>query len=182
MIEINDGRDVAQGLHFDLEYENILTCTTKGRSGQVLSAGYAKNPQFGLKMSTQVKKIGCANLKSLVELDKLLFIDADIIMELATFVREGNTFKADPETGAHDDLVMCMVIFSWLIQQKYFKELLESDLRSKMRDEMEAQIEHDMVPFGFILDGREELEPEVKGGDVWFPVQSLFNGWTGRSW
>ena len=177
MIEINDGRDVAQGLHFDLEYENILTCTTKGRAGQILSAGFSKNPQFGLKMTAPVKKIGCMNLKTLIETDKLLLIDADIISELSTFVRQGNTFKADLESGAHDDLVMCMVIFSWLIQQKYFKELLESDMRSRMRDEMEAQIIHDMVPFGFIIDGREDLEPELIAGDLWYPVDSIWN-WT----
>lgn len=173
LIEVNDGRDVAQGLHYDLEYENILTCTTKGRAGQVLSSGYSKNPQFGLKMTTPVKKIGCANLKSLIEMDKLLLIDADIIAELATFVRQNNTFKADLETGAHDDLVMCMVIFAWLVQQKYFKELLESDIRARMRDEIESQIEHDMVPFGFILDGRQDIEPEVIAGDVWFPVETI---------
>ncbi len=177
LIEINDGRDVAQGLHYDLEYENILTCTTKGRAGQILSSGYSKNPQFGLKMTTPVKKIGCANLKSLIEMDKLLLIDADIIAELATFVRQGNTFKADLETGAHDDLVMCMVIFSWLVQQKYFKELLESDIRSRMRDEMESQLIHDMLPFGIISDGREEQEPEVIAGDVWYNVESIWN-WT----
>lgn len=174
LIEINDGRDVAQSLHYDLEYENILTCTTKGRAGQILSAGFSKNPQYGLKMTAPVKKIGCANLKSLIEMDKLLLIDVDIIMELSTFVRINNSYKADLEAGNHDDLVMCMVIFSWLIQQKYFKELLESDIRSRMRDEIESQIEHDMVPFGFILDGREDQEPEVASGDVWFPVETVF--------
>lgn len=176
LIEINDGRDVANTLQFELEYENILTCTTKGRAGQILSPGFNKNPQFGLKMTPPVKKLGCANLKTLVETDKLVFVDFDIISELSTFISQGNgKYAADEDSGAHDDLVMCLVIFAWLIQQKYFKELNDSDLRSRMLDEFESQMEHDMVPFGFIVLGNEDLEPEVASGDVWYPVNTIVN-------
>lgn len=176
LIEVNDGRDVAQALHYDLEYENILKCTTKGRAGQVLSTGYSKNPQYGLKMSTAVKKIGCANLKALIESDKLLFIDFDIISQLATFVRQGNTYKADLETGAHDDLVMSMVLFAWLVQQKYFKELLNSDLRMHLHQELEDKIMHEVLPAPYIFDGLNDIEPEEIGGMVWYEIPSVYNG------
>ncbi len=175
LVEINDSREVTQSLHYELEYENILTCTTKGRAGQILSAGFTKNPQLGVKMSTPVKKIGCATLKSLVETDRIKFVDYDIVAEFASFVQVNKSYAADPDTDAHDDLIMCLVIFAWLVQQKYFKELVESDLRSRMKDEFESQMEHDMLPFGFIINGLEDVEPEVVGGDVWFPVQSITN-------
>jgi hypothetical protein len=161
------GRQVSESLHFDLEYDNILTTIMKGRNGQALSAGFAKNAQLGVKMTPPVKKTGCANLKTLIEMDQLVFVDFDIISELSTFVRDGKAFKADD--GYNDDLVMCMVILSWLVSQKYYKEMMDNDIRNKLKGEQEMMLEHDMLPFGFIVDGQEE-EGERISGDVWFPA------------
>ena len=81
-------------------------------------------------MTKGTKKIGTSNLKSLVEGDKLIINDFDIISELSTFISRGKSFEA--ETGSHDDLVMCLVIFSWLANQRYFKELTNVDVRGQM--------------------------------------------------
>ena len=153
LIEVNDiGDQVASILFFDLEYENVLMCAMRGRAGQIVGSGFSgKKSQLGVRMTSAVKKLGCSNLKTLLEDDKLMTCDYDIIAELTTFVQRKNTFMA--EEGCHDDLAMCLVIFSWLVAQDYFKEMTEQDVRKKIYEEQKNQIEQDMAPFGFILDG-----------------------------
>jgi len=171
LIEINDiGEQVANILHFDLEYDHILMCAMRGRAGQIVGQGFSGNKsQLGLKMSKTVKKIGCSNLKTLVEDDKLLFNDYEIISELTTFVQKNQSFEA--EEGANDDLSMCLVIFSWLVVQPYFKEMTDNDVRKRIYDEQKNQIEQDMAPFGFISDGLEEETVVIdQNGDRWLIV------------
>ena len=169
LVEINDiGEQVANILHFDLEYDHILMCAMRGRAGQIVGQGFSGNKsQLGLKMSKTVKKIGCSNLKTLVEDDKLIFNDYDIISELTTFIQRNQSFEA--EEGANDDLSMCLVIFSWLVVQPYFKEMTENDVRKRIYEEQKNQIEQDMSPFGFILDGINDSESTFvdASGDVW---------------
>ena len=153
LIEINDiGDQVANILHFDLEYDNLLMCSMRGRSGQVVGAGFSgKKSQLGVRMTAAVKKLGCSNLKTLLEDDKLLVCDYDIISELTTFTQKHNSFEA--EEGCNDDLAMCLFIFSWLVAQDYFKEMTDNDVRKRIYEEQKNQIEQDMAPFGFISDG-----------------------------
>ena len=145
-------------------------CAMRGRAGQIVGQGFSGNKsQLGLKMSKTVKKIGCSNLKTLVEDDKLLFNDYEIISELTTFVQKNQSFEA--EEGANDDLSMCLVIFSWLVVQPYFKEMTDNDVRKRIYDEQKNQIEQDMAPFGFISDGLEEETVVIdQNGDRWLIV------------
>ena len=174
LIEINDlGQQVADNLQFELEYDNMMMVTQRGRSGQVLGGGFSgRGNQLGLRMTKGTKKIGTSNLKSLIEGDKLLITDFDIIAELSTFISKGKSFEA--ESGATDDLVMCLVIFSWLANQRYFKELTNVDVRGQMFTEQQNAIEADMAPFGFIDDGLNDPEGNdgyfVDAGEVWQPV------------
>ena len=168
LCEVNDiGDQVASILNFDLEYPNVLMCAMRGRAGQIVGQGFSGNKtQLGVKMSVTVKKVGCANLKQIVEDDKLIFNDYDIINELTTFIQKKQSFEADE--GFHDDLVMCMVIFAWLVQQDYFKEMTDNDIRQRIYDEQKNQIEQDMSPFGFITTGLEGDEGFVTDGTVWY--------------
>ena len=168
LCEVNDvGDSVASILNFDLEYPNVLMCAMRGRAGQIVGQGFSGNKtQLGVKMSVTVKKQGCANLKQIVEDDKLTFNDYDIINELTTFIQKKQSFEADE--GFHDDLVMCMVIFAWLVQQDYFKEMTDNDVRQRIYDEQKNQIEQDMAPFGFITTGLEGDEGFVTDGTVWY--------------
>jgi hypothetical protein len=174
LIEINDlGQQVADNLQFELEYDNMMMVTQRGRSGQVLGGGFSgRGNQLGLRMTKGTKKIGTSNLKSLIEGDKLLITDFDIIAELSTFISKGKSFEA--ESGATDDLVMCLVIFSWLANQRYFKELTNVDVRGQMFTEQQNAIEADMAPFGFIDDGLNDPNGQdgyfVDAGEVWQPV------------
>jgi hypothetical protein len=138
----------------------------RGRAGQIVGQGFSGNKtQLGVKMSVTVKKVGCANLKQIIEDDKLIFNDYEIISELTTFIQKKQSFEADE--GFHDDLVMCMVIFAWLVQQDYFKELTDNDVRQRIYQEQKNQIEQDMSPFGFITTGLEGDEGFVDDGTVW---------------
>jgi hypothetical protein len=169
LIEVNDiGDQVANILHFDLEYDNILMCSMRGRAGQLVGSGFSgKKSQLGVRMTSSVKKLGCSNLKTLMEDDKLLTVDYDIISELTTFSQRHNSFEA--EEGCNDDLSMCLVIFSWLVAQDYFKEMTNNDVRKRIYEEQKNQIEQDMSPFGFISDGVNEMTSFVDtDGDRWY--------------
>jgi len=169
LIEVNDiGDQVASILHFDLEYDNVLMCAMRGRAGQIVGSGFSgKKSQLGVRMTAAVKKLGCSNLKTLLEDDKLLTVDYEIIAELTTFAQKHNSFEA--EEGCNDDLAMCLVIFSWLVAQDYFKEMTDNDVRKRIYEEQKNQIEQDMAPFGFIADGLDGGESFVdNSGDRWY--------------
>jgi len=129
LIEINNNPQVADILHMDMEYENVVKVFTGNKKAQELSNGFGRGIQLGVKMSPQVKRIGCSNLKTLVETDKLSIQDFDTISELTTFTAQGNTFKA--EEGANDDLAMSLVLFGWMTTQKYFKDIVNHDIRKQ---------------------------------------------------
>ena len=168
LCEVNDiGDQVASILNYDLEYSNVLMCSMRGRAGQVVGQGFSgKKTQLGVKMSKTVKKVGCSNLKTLVEEDKVVFKDYNIISELTTFIQKNNSFEA--EEGCNDDLAMCMVIYAWLVAQDYFKELTDQDVRKRLYEEQRNQLEQDMAPFGFIDDGVGETSFVDDQGDRWY--------------
>ena len=167
LVEVNDiGDQVASIIHFDLEYENLLMCAMRGRAGQIVGQGFSgTKTQLGVKMSKTVKKVGCSNLKTLIEDDKVVFRDYDIISELTTFIQKHHSFEA--EEGCNDDLAMCLVIYAWCVVQDYFKELTEQDVRKRLYEDQRDQIEQDMAPFGFVLDGLEEDSFVDADGDTW---------------
>ena len=168
LVEINDiGEQVASILNYDLEYENLLMCAMRGRNGQQVGSGFSgSRTQMGVRMTAAVKKLGCSNLKTLMEDDKIITNDYDVIAELTTFVQKKQSWEA--EDGCHDDLAMCLVIFAWLVAQDYFKEMTDTDVRKRIYEEQKNQIEQDMAPFGFILDGVDDEEEFVDGnGDRW---------------
>ena len=172
LVETNDlGQQIAEALQFELEYDNLLMTTQRGRAGQILGAGFSgRGSGFGVKMTKQIKKIGCANIKTLIESDKVIIQDFNIIEEMSTFIRKGQSWQADD--GANDDLMMCLVIFGWLSNQPFFKELTDTNARQMLYDEQQHLIEQDMAPFGFVDDGTPDHEKsEVdEYGTVWHPV------------
>ena len=173
LIEINDiGEQVATTMQFDLEYDNLIMSSMRGRAGQILGGGFSGGrAQLGVRTTKAVKRIGCSNLKQIIEDDKLIIEDLDMISELSTFIIKGSSFQADE--GCTDDLVACLFMFAWTTDQTYFKELTDMDIRSTMMKEQQDALEQDMAPFGFIVTG---LEDENIGevideyGTRWNPV------------
>jgi len=169
LCEVNDiGGQVADIMQFDLEYDNLLMCAMRGRAGQIVGQGFSHKSQLGIKMTSTVKKTGCSNLKALIEDDKLLINDYDIIAEMTTFIQKKQSFEA--EEGCNDDLAMCLVIFAWLSVQDYFRELTSDDVRKRIFEDQRESIEEDMAPFGFILNGTEEDSFVDEKGDTWNKV------------
>lgn len=166
LIEIQStGQQIANILHMDLEYENILKVTTGNKKQQQISAGHTKNAVLGVKTSPATKRIGCINLKSLIESKVLLVEDADIINELSTYVLKPNgTYSA--EVGSHDDLVSTLVTFAWLTTQQYFKEMMNHDLRKRMQEQYHTFNEESMLPIMELQNGLED-ETQVVNGDLW---------------
>ena len=169
LLETNDiGQQVADLLHYDMEYENIMTVGSDSKSGQYLSGGFKGKSALGVKTSKTVKRIGCASFKTLVENQKLLIHDADTISEISTFVEVGDTHKADE--GYHDDLVMPLVLFGWAFQDPFFRNLTDINQRKSIFEDQIRQIEDELTPFGFHNTGHAEQQvPMEKGnGDLWF--------------
>ena len=173
MVEVNDiGEQVANTLQFDLEYDNLVMASMRGRAGQILGAGFSGGrAQLGVRTTKAVKKVGCSNLKQLIEDSKLIIEDYDCVNELSTFIVKGASYAADD--GCNDDLVACMFLFGWATDQTYFKELTDNDIRKTMMKEQQDALEQDMAPFGFIINGLEDEnygESVDEFGTRWTPV------------
>jgi hypothetical protein len=165
LVETNSvGQQVVDILHYDLEYENIFRIESHDIKGQHIASGFKKGAAYGVKTSKTVKKIGCSNLKTLIETDKLTTTDFDTIAELNTFVRDKDSYKA--EEGNNDDIVMTLVLFSWLSAQSFFKEITNSDVRQRLLEERNIQMEEESLPIGILDDGLEE-EKHFDGEDLW---------------
>ena len=173
MIEVNDiGEQVANTMQFDLEYDNLVMASMRGRAGQVMGGGFSGGrAQLGVRTTKAVKRIGCSNLKQLVEDNKIIVEDLEIINELSTFIVKGQSFEADE--GCNDDLVSCLFLFAWATDQQYFKELADQDIRATMMREQQDALEQDMAPFGFVVNGLEDEnigEMVDEYGTRWNPV------------
>ena len=173
LIEVNDiGEQVANTLQFDLEYDNLCMASMRGRAGQVLGGGFSGGKaQLGVRTTKAVKKIGCSNLKQMVEDNKIIIEDYEVINELSTFIVKGQSFEADE--GCTDDLVACLFTFAWATDQTYFKELTNVDMRQTMMKEQQDALEQDMAPFGFVVNGLEDEnigEVVDEYGTRWNPV------------
>jgi hypothetical protein len=171
LVEINDnGQQVVDSLFEDYEYENILS-TVDIKSKIALTWGYGNKSYRGIRTTKSVKRLGCSIVKNLIEQQKLIIEDFDIIAELSTFIAKGTSFEADD--GSHDDLVMCLVLFSWATNQSFFADLTNTNLKERLYQEQMRQIEEDALPMplaGHIdVDGREF--DFVSGGSAWKVVE-----------
>ena len=166
LIETNNiGQQVVDILHYDLEYENIYKLEHHHIKGQAISGGFKRSTTFGVRTTKTVKKIGCANLKTLIENDKLILNDFDTIAELNTFARQRDSYGA--EEGNNDDLVMGLVLFGWLTAQSLFRDETDVDVRKQLLAEANMLINEELTPVGVFDDGR-EVESEVDSeGDLW---------------
>jgi hypothetical protein len=152
LVEVNDiGEQVSELLHFDFEYENILYTESAGRSGKRISSGFGRSVDKGIRTTKTVKSVGCSILKLMIEQDQLIINDFNTIQELSTFSRKGVSWEAEP--GSHDDLVMSLVLFSWLSDQMYFKEMTDINTLMKLRERTEQEMMEELMPFGIYDDG-----------------------------
>jgi hypothetical protein len=165
LIEINSSEQVAEILYSEYEYENIVF-VNRSTQGQTVNGGFGGGKtQLGVVTDKKIKRIGCSNFKSLVEEQKLLIHDADVISEISTFIQKRNSYEADD--GYHDDLVMPLVLFSWLTTNSYFKELTNINIRKELYEKRIQMIEDEITPFGIIDDGQDDQTYVDASGQVW---------------
>lgn len=164
LVEINNNPQIVEILHNDLEYENIVKVVTGNKKAQQISGGFGRGMQLGVRMSPLVKRIGCSNLKTLIESDKLLITDFDTISELTTFVAGRSSFEADE--GANDDMVTTLIVFAWMTTQKYFKDIVSHDLRKQLQLQEFSQVDEEILPIGELNNGL-DVPFVVEDGDVW---------------
>jgi len=148
LVEINDiGQQVSEILHYDFEVESLLYTESAGRSGKRISLGFTSNVDRGIRTTKSVKAIGCNMLKLMVEQDQLIVSDFDTINEMSTFSRKGTSYEA--EHGCNDDLIMCLVLFSWLTDQMFFKEITNINTMSMLKEQKEQALMDELLPIGF---------------------------------
>jgi len=146
LIEINDiGEQTANILYYDLEYENVLSTITE-KNRQII--GFGGDAKMGVRTTSAVKAIGCSTIKTMIEKEQISINDFEAVNEFGTFVPKGRSYEAD--SGCHDDLVMCLVLFAWATTQKYFIELTDTDFRSTLLKEMNDRAMEEIAPFGII--------------------------------
>jgi hypothetical protein len=166
LIEINDiGEQVGHTVYDEYEYENILFTESAGRAGKRISGGFGGMVDKGIRTTKSVKSVGCSLLKLLIEQQQLIINDLETIRELNTFSKKGQSYEA--ESGKHDDLVMGLVLFGWLSDQQYFKEMTDINTLMKLRDKSEEDIMDDMLPFGFVDRGESIEEIMAPAAPEW---------------
>jgi len=157
---INMGGQIADTLYYDFEYENIIHTENAGRDGKRISTGFGKETERGVRTTKTVKAVGCAILKLLIEQDKLIVNDLSTISEFSTFSRNKKSYQAEP--GKFDDLVMGLVLFAWMTNQDYFKELNDINTLAKLREKTEEQIMDELIPFGIVDNGIDNIENPIE--------------------
>jgi|TARA_R110002153_G_scaffold63445_3_gene170267 hypothetical protein len=166
LIEINDiGEQVSEVLHYEFEVDTLMFTESAGRAGKRLSTGFSKNSDKGIRTTKNVKSIGCNMLKMLIEQDQLIINDFQTINELSTFSRKANSYEA--ESGCHDDLVMCLVLFGWMTDQAFFKEVTDINTIDKLRSRNEEELMESLLPIGFNTYDEDILEDEMAGTAQW---------------
>lgn len=159
LVEINDvGAQVVDSLHHDFESELIVYTENAGARGKRISSGFG-NSERGIRTTKTVKAIGCSMLKLLIEQQQLIINDHQTIFELSRFSKKGHSYEA--ETGCNDDLVMGLVLFAWMSDQQYFKDLTDINTLMKLREKTEEEMESELTPFGFVDTGHHDDYSEV---------------------
>jgi len=146
VVENNDaGQVVVNGLHYDIEYENIHI------------EGQARNgTKLGVFMDKKVKRLGCSGFKDILESGGLELVDENTILELNSFEARGNSYEASD--GNHDDLVMNLVMLGYFVNTRFFANMTDINLREFLHESRMREIEDDVVPFGIIDNSTEEID------------------------
>ena len=167
LIEVNDiGEQVAEVLYYEFEVETVLFTESAGRSGKRISAGFSKGADKGIRTTKSVKAVGCNMLKMLIEQDQLIINDFQTINELSTFSRKGISYEA--ESGCNDDLVMGLVLFAWMTDQLFFREITDINTLDKLRSRNEEELMESLLPIGFNnFDDDEIIEDPMSGSKRW---------------
>ena len=155
VIESNDqGGVVCNGLYHDLEYENVHVESS------------VKANAIGIEITRKTKRLGCSAIKDILETHKLEIVDDQTILEISTFEARGQSYEAS--NGNHDDLMMNLVMFGYFCSTQYFGDMTDINLKQMLFDQRMKEIEEDIVPFGFIQNGQDDVDLDIRNDpDNW---------------
>lgn len=159
LIESNNdvGGQVAYICYYELEYPEVILTSTDDKGRGMRVGGNKSKP--GVKTTSKVKGIGCANLKTMLENGSLILEDQQTIEELGTFIAKGNSYEADE--GCHDDCVMTLVLFSWLMKQDWFTEYSETNIQNSLHEGNIDRLRDELLPF-YVMDGTDLIQDSIK--------------------
>jgi hypothetical protein len=177
LVEINDiGGQVSDMLYYEYDMDTLLSSENDGRAGKRISSGFSgSSADKGIRTTKTVKSVGCSMMKLLIEQNQLIINDHETIHELSVFSRKGKSYEA--ESGNHDDLVMCLVLFAWLSDQHYFREMTDINTLTKIRDKDDEQIASELTPFGFFSEGTDEPDLELPKAENWMWAEDKNEKW-----
>lgn len=149
-VELNNGGfSIPNDLFYNLGYERILR-TRKNKKGQLELVLNGSSKFMGIQTTSSTKNTGCSNIKVALSRGKIRVNDYALIEQFGTFVAHKETYRADK--GAHDDLVMTMVLFGWLLDQKAFHYLSNSNIRSEIQNgSVNKDMSNDRIPATFLV-------------------------------
>jgi len=154
VIESNDaGQVVCNGLYYELEYENVFV------------ESMIKANAIGVNMTAKIKRIGCSNIRDIMQQKKLVIKDEETIREMSTFVAKGSSYQADH--NSNDDLMMNLVMFGWFTSTPFFAESTDVDMKQMLYKEKVKQLEDEVIPVGNMPLDSENDHPFGKGWEVW---------------
>ena len=110
VVESNDaGQVVCNGLYYDLEYENVFV------------ESMIKANAIGVTMTKKTKRIGCSNIRDIMQQNKLVIKDEETIREMSTFVAKGTSYQADH--NSYDDPLETKVLISLIVSSSFITNL-----------------------------------------------------------
>lgn len=119
------GASISDKLWDKYEYENLIFTRKNNKFDQyeILVGSYMTGAHKGIHTTNSTKLRGASKLENNLSRGIIELVDSDTIEELNHFVKVGSSYKA--ETGYHDDLVMPLVLFSWLTEKPNFVEIFD---------------------------------------------------------
>jgi len=154
VVESNDaGQVVCNGLYYDLEYENVFV------------ESMIKADAIGVTMTAKTKRIGCSNIRDIMQQHKLHIKDEETIREMSTFVAKGSSYQADH--NSHDDLMMNLVLFGWFTSTVFFAESTDVDMKTMLYKEKVKQLEDEVIPVGSFPQEESNHHPFGEGWETY---------------
>lgn len=143
------GASISDKLWDKYEYENLVFTHKNNKFGQyeILIGSYVTGAHKGIHTTNTVKMRGTSKLENNLAQGIIELSDKNTIDEINHFVKIGSSYKA--EIGYHDDLVMPLVLFSWLTENPNFTEIVSDGVGKYEADE-------DEIPKPFIANSRKD--------------------------
>lgn len=164
LVELNDlGSQVVDLLKEDYEYENLIYTKGSGR-GKSLAFGPEKGAVPGIVTTSTVKSSGCSMFKLLLEENRIIINDETTIDQIKVFSKKNGSYAA--EAGHHDDLVMPLVLLSWMATDTNFKVYTDSNILFDMKSG-DSSLSSDLALFGYSNGTEPDVVTEFMAGDIW---------------